>query len=113
MWIKKNPIFHKHKECSLLNKRMNTCESPLAIYLHMLDEIHDGMEVYEDNLPLHIQQGKYSICIDERNEKLYNNTWLQGYKDKCPHNNPTLPLIKRTGAIQLEMNHQLNGNCRV
>ena len=53
---------------------MNTCESPLAIYLHMLDEIHDGMEVYGDNLPLHIQQGKYSICIDERNEKLYNNT---------------------------------------
>lgn len=93
MWIKKNPIFHKRSECSLLNKRMNTCESPLAIYLHMLDEIHDGMEVYGDNLPLHIQQGKYSICIDERNEKLYNNTWLQGYKDKCPHNNPTLTLI--------------------
>jgi hypothetical protein len=53
---------------------LNTCESPLTIYLHMLDEIHDGMEVYEDNLPLHIQQGKYSICIDERNEKLDNNT---------------------------------------
>jgi len=29
----------------------------------MLDGIHDGMEVYGGNLPLHIQQGKYSIVL--------------------------------------------------
>jgi hypothetical protein len=31
----------------------------------MLDETHDCMEVCEQSRPLHIQQGKYSICIVE------------------------------------------------
>lgn len=56
----------------------HTCESLLAIYLHMLDEIHDYMEVYGHSLPPHIQQGKYSICIEKVNEMLHNNTWSQG-----------------------------------
>jgi hypothetical protein len=43
----------------------NTCESLSAIYLHMLNGTHDCMEVYEQSLPLHIQQGKYSIYIVE------------------------------------------------
>ena len=31
----------------------------------MLNETHDCMEVCEQSLPPHIQQGKYSICIVE------------------------------------------------
>jgi hypothetical protein len=35
------------------------------------------MEVYGRSHLLHIQQGKYSICVEDENEKLHNNTLLQ------------------------------------
>lgn len=99
MWIKKEPHFSQSKECSLLNKRMNTCESPLAIYLHMLDEIHDGMEVHGDNLLLHIQQGKYSICIDERKWEVVQQYVVARLQGQVPTQQSYIPTHKHTGAI--------------
>jgi hypothetical protein len=38
---------------------------------------------------------------------------LQGYKDKCPHNNPTLTLINVQVLYSWKWITNLNGNCRV